>query len=83
MTATASPITNLTVVCSTIYSGADQRNINMTASFFWRETVVVVLDGGMCKATTPGVKQSRASQWTARATRRLGASIDMVYYDYA
>ena len=46
-------------------------------------TVVVALDGGMCKATTPGVKQSRASQWTARATRRLGASVDMVYCDYA
>ena len=50
---------------------------------FWRETVVVAVDGGMCKATTPGVKQSRASQWTARATRRLGASVDVVYYDYA
>ena len=37
----------------------------------------------MCKATTPDVKQLRASQWTARATRRLGASVDMVYYDYA
>ena len=50
---------------------------------FWRETVVVVPDGGMCKATTPGVKQSRASQWRARASRRLSASVDMVHRDYA
>ena len=50
---------------------------------FWRETVVVALDGGMCKTTTPGVKQSRASQWAARVTRRLGVSVDMVYCDYA
>ena len=40
-------------------------------------------DGGMCKATTPGVKQSRASQWRARASRRLRASVDMVHCDYA
>ena len=51
--------------------------------YFWRETVVVVPDGGMCKPTTPGVKQSRASQWRARASRRLGASVDMVHCDYA
>ena len=50
---------------------------------FWRETVVVVPDGGMCKPTIPGVKQSRASQWRARASRRLGASVDMVHRDYA
>ena len=56
---------------------------NMTAWIFWRETVVVVPDGGMCKATTPGVKQSRASQLRARASRRLGASVDMVHRDYA
>ena len=37
----------------------------------------------MCKATTPGVKQSRAPQWRARASRRLGASVDMVHRDYA
>ena len=50
---------------------------------FWRETVVVVPDGGMCKATTPGVKQSHASQWKVHASRRLGASGDMVNYHYA
>ena len=43
--------------------------------------MVFVPDGGMCKATTPGVK--RASQWRARASRRLGASVDMVHRDYA
>ena len=26
---------------------------------FWRETVVVASDGGMCKASIPCVKQSR------------------------
>ena len=36
---------------------------------FWHETVVVVPDSGMCKAIAPGVKQSRASQWRARACR--------------
>ena len=50
---------------------------------FWRETAAVVPDGGICKATTPGVKQSRASQWRARASRRLCASVDMVHRDYA
>ena len=50
---------------------------------FWRETVVVAPHGGMCEATTPGVKQSRASQWRAHASRRLGASVDMVHCDYA
>ena len=44
---------------------------------------MVVPDGGMCKATNPGVKQSRASQWRTRASRRLGASVDMVHRDYA
>ena len=34
------------------------------------------------KITTPGVKQSRASQWRARVSRRLGASADMVNCDY-
>ena len=37
----------------------------------------------MCKATAPGVKQSRASQWRVRTSRRLGASVDMVHRDYA
>ena len=50
---------------------------------FGRETVVVAPDGGMCKAITPGVKQSRVSQWRARASRSLGASTDMAYCDYA
>ena len=50
---------------------------------FLRETVVVAPDGGMCKATSPGVKQSRASQWRARASRRLDASVDVVHCDYA
>ena len=36
---------------------------------FWRETLVVALDGGMCKATTPGVKRSLASQCRAGASR--------------
>ena len=49
---------------------------------FWRETIVVAPDGGMCKATTPGVKQSCASQWRAHASRRLGASVDMFHCDY-
>ena len=49
---------------------------------FWRETVVVAPDDGMCKATTPGVKQSRASQWRARANLHLGASVDMLHCDY-
>ena len=40
-------------------------------------------DGGMCKATTPGVKQSRASQWRAPASRHLRASVDMIHCDYA
>ena len=34
---------------------------------FWRESVVVAPDSGMWKATTPGVKQSRASQSMERA----------------
>ena len=55
----------------------------MTDVDFWRETAVVAPDGGMCKATAPGVKQSRASQWRARANRHLGASADMVKCDYA
>ena len=50
---------------------------------FWRETLVVAPDSGMCEATTPGVKQSGASQWRAHASRRLGASVDMVHCDYA
>ena len=45
---------------------------------FWRETVVVAPDSGMCEATTPGVKQSRAY-----ASHRLGASVDMVHCDFA
>ena len=45
---------------------------------FRRKTLVVAPDGEMCEATTPSVKQSRASQWRARASRRLGASVDMV-----
>ena len=55
---------------------------NMTVWIFG-ETVVIAPDGGMCKTTIPGVKQSRASQWRARASRRLGANADMVYCDYA
>ena len=55
----------------------------MTDVDFWRETAVGAPDGGMCKATTPGVKQSRVSQWRARASRRLDASADMVKCDYA
>ena len=50
---------------------------------FWRETVVVAPEGGMCKATTPGVKQSHVSQWRGRASRRLGASVDMIHCDSA
>ena len=50
---------------------------------FWRKTVVVAPDDGMCKATTPAVKQSRASQWRARASHRLGSSADMVNGFYA
>ena len=50
---------------------------------FWSETVVVAPHGGMCEAITPGVKQSRASQWRAHASRRLGASVDIVHCDYA
>ena len=37
----------------------------------------------MREATTPGVKQSRASQWRAGASSRLGANVDMVHCDYA
>ena len=48
---------------------------------FFARNCSVALDGGMCKATTLGVKQSRVSQWTATANHRLGA--DMVYCDYA
>ena len=44
---------------------------------------MVVPDGGMCEPATPGVKQSRASQWRARASRRLGASVEIVHRDYA
>ena len=51
----------------------------MTAWIF----VVVAHDGGMCKATTPGVKQSRASQWRARVSRRLGVSANTVNCEYA
>ena len=50
---------------------------------FWRETAMVAPDGGMCKDATPGVKQSRASQWRARARRHFGASVDMAHCDYA
>ena len=50
---------------------------------FWRIIVVAALDGGMCKDTTPGVKQSRASKWKVRASRRLKASVDMVQSDFA
>ena len=39
-------------------------------------------EGGMCKAATPAVKQSRASQWRTSASRRLGVSVDLVHYDY-
>ena len=46
-------------------------------------TVVVVPDGGMCKATTPCVKQSHASQWRGCASHHFGASVDMVHSDYA
>ena len=68
--------------CFEDYKRYNVEYYNMTVDF-WRETVVVVHDGGMCKATTPSVKQSRASQWRARASRRLGASVDMVHRDYA
>ena len=68
--------------CFEDYKRYNVEYYNMTVDF-WRETVVVVHDGGMCKATTPGVKQSRASQWRACASRRLGASVDMVHRDYA
>ena len=44
---------------------------------------MIVPDGGMRKAATPGVKQSRGSQWKGRASRRLGASIDVRHFDYA
>ena len=50
---------------------------------FCCETVMVAPDGGMCKATTPGVKQSRASQWRVRASCHFGVSADMVNCDYA
>ena len=50
---------------------------------FWARNVGDVLDGGMCEATTPGVKQSRASQYRAHANRRLDANVDMVHFDYA
>ena len=61
----------------------DGRALSHDCVDFWRETVVVVPDGEMCTATTPGVKQSRASQWRVRASRRLGASVDMIHHDYA
>ena len=44
---------------------------------------MVAPDGGMWEAVTPGVKQSRASQWRTRASRRFGASVGMVHCDYA
>ena len=50
---------------------------------FWHETVVVIPDGGMCKATTPCVMQSYASQWRARASRRPGTRVGMFHCDYA
>ena len=50
---------------------------------FLRETAVVAPGGGMCKATTPGFKQSRASQSRAHASRRLGASADAINCEHA
>ena len=49
---------------------------------FWREILVVAPDDGMCKATTPGIKQWRALQWRTRASLRLGASVELFHYDY-
>ena len=40
-------------------------------------------EGGVCKATTPGVKQSCASQWRSRASRHVYASVYMIHCNYA
>ena len=53
----------------------------------WHDTVVVSPDGGggggMCKITTPIVKQSRASQWRSCASCGLDANVDLVHCDHA
>ena len=46
----------------------------MTVWIFGATLVVA----GMCKAATPGVMQSRASQRRARASRRLGAGVIVI-----
>ena len=51
----------------------------MTSSW----TVVIVPCGGMCKVTTQGVNQSRASQWRSAANRRLDTSSIIVRCDDA